>query len=97
MKRILLPLFVGLLSFAALVEAGCCPKRSRRMCQTSCETPCATVPANCEPVAPKCCKTIMVPKTVEVPETVYVDAIRHETPVAPIVTYTCPPDCKEVR
>lgn len=79
MKKILLVSIVALLS-VGFADAffgrgnGCCPTQRR---VRSCATPCAV---ETEPCPPKCYKTIMVPKTIQVAKCIEVPAQRIEIP-----------------
>lgn len=59
----------------------------------SCARPCQKP---CEPVAPRCCKTVMVDTIVQVPKVVEVAAIKKVTPMPDIVEVIEQP-CQEIH
>ncbi len=74
MKKMLFASIV-LLS-ASLADARRCGTRRcdrRTTCATSCARP-VSCAQPCEPVAPRCCKTIMVPQTIQVEKVIEVPA-----------------------
>jgi hypothetical protein len=83
MKKMLFASIV--LLTATLAEARHCGRSRRCNRRTTCAPVCAPVcptacPAPCEPPAPRCCKTIMVPQTIQVEQIVEVPAQRIEIP-----------------
>ena len=86
MKKLLLALAVGLTA-VSLVQAGrrsYGPRRARRSCAPRCR------PKNCEEAPPKCCKTVMVDKTIQVCETVEVAAKK-----VPMYRWECSDECEK--
>lgn len=106
-NKLMLAAVIGLLSTGAVFagwrrrSGNCCP--SRRRTAACCPAPARACPPACapsrmevEPTPPRCCKTIMVDKVIQVPKTVEVPARRIEIPQPDIIEHI-PQPAVEVR
>ena len=107
-NKLMLAVVIGLLSTGALFAFGrrnngnCCPpRRSRRACGTcstrnNCAPRCGPRRVVSEPAPPRCCKTIMVDKTIQVAKVIDVPARKIVTPQPDLIEYI-PQKAIEIR
>ncbi len=109
-NKLMLAAVIGLLSTGALLAFGgrrngnCCgrpARRSRRACgtcptRTACPPRCGPSRVVSEPAPPRCCKTIMVDKTIQVEKVIDVPARKIVTPQPDLIEYI-PQKAIEVR
>ncbi len=110
-NKLMLAAVIGLLSTGAVIAFGrrngnCCPERRSRKCcpprrNTNCCPPrrsraCAPSCVTTEPTPPRCCKTIMVDKVIQVPKTIEVEARKIVIPQPDLIEHIPQPPV-EVR